>query len=471
MNRYALRIMRQSLSDWLPAIGVIACVCMLIGICVDSFVYTLGLRRAAQLSGDVSEMHAGVMTYYVFIALLTFYALSVIGAAVVNRMRFTFSLWRLVGASPSQVRHAAMVMVVVVALMGAVPGSLLSIPASRLLWPTLGVLGMRVAPTIRPGSMVGMFIVSTLIGVGTCFLGMASTAGKASRVPPIEVFRSRDIQHAAKPVLRLLGWVLFAMSVLMVAIAATFSDTGIWGDQLQSRLADLSTSVGAYMTLSLYAGLLMVAAVYFLSPQITRLLLWLFNALCSVFGATMWVYALRSARAHISANTTFVSALSSGIGCAGVLLIGTRTGETVMRRSGATAAFDYSSTYLIAGLTMLMLLLTALATLMLSGADERHEQALLRVAGMSPSQVTRFRARQSVLMVLASLLVAGIPMAATMLAWAAGAHAVLGEAVYTIPWVELLVTLVAGSLLVFIIQLARLRAALRVDVADGLRQM
>lgn len=143
MGRYVLRVFRDNLAGWVPTIMVVAVVTTLVGVCMNQFVWTSSpsFASAARLAGlDPAEFGMVSATIYVVVALLAFFSLTVVGSATVDRIRGTFAQWRLMGASPSQVRAGTWMLVGVASLTGSLLGSLLAMPASLLAVPEFNAM-------------------------------------------------------------------------------------------------------------------------------------------------------------------------------------------------------------------------------------------------------------------------------------------------------------------------------------------
>ena len=109
MHRFARRILLSDLGAWWPAIATVAAVTMLVGLCTAQFAWTHDDRfiAAAQTQGRaITEFTIVSETIYLLVAVLALFSLTVVGTATVDSTRRTFSQWRLIGATPSDVRRS-----------------------------------------------------------------------------------------------------------------------------------------------------------------------------------------------------------------------------------------------------------------------------------------------------------------------------------------------------------------------------
>ncbi|MBM7817058.1 cobalamin synthase [Brevibacterium paucivorans] len=162
--------------------GVVAAVTILVTACTNQFVWISSPEfvDAARRSGlDGGEFAMVSMTIYTVIALLAVCSLTVVGSATVERTRSTFAKWRLMGASPRQVRACLWALVGLASVLGAVPGVVLGSVLSSLAVPWFnemagasfpGGTGDFVPPPFTPSAVAcGAALVLSVV---TCLLGL-----------------------------------------------------------------------------------------------------------------------------------------------------------------------------------------------------------------------------------------------------------------------------------------------------------
>ncbi|RDH09760.1 FtsX-like permease family protein, partial [Tsukamurella pulmonis] len=193
MYRYGLRILLADARGWWPAITTIAMITALVGLCATQFAWARDPRFVAAVEAQgraVSEFTIVAQTIYVVVAALGVFALTVVGNATVEATRRTFAQWRLVGASPRDVRHGIWALVATAALIGAVPGSFAALVAAYFAVPIFNEMAAPgfAAPTLPPSPFA--WFLSLAVGVLTCLLGAVGPARRGARTRAIVVFRS-----------------------------------------------------------------------------------------------------------------------------------------------------------------------------------------------------------------------------------------------------------------------------------------
>ena len=96
MLRHVVQILRSDWTAWVPSMGVVAAVNVLITACTNQFAWTTSTAflESARRSGLDGEEFAMVsMTIYTVIALLAVCSLTVVGSATVERTRSTCLLY------------------------------------------------------------------------------------------------------------------------------------------------------------------------------------------------------------------------------------------------------------------------------------------------------------------------------------------------------------------------------------------
>ncbi len=454
MLRHVFRIFRSDFRSWVPTIVVIALVTMLIGACMNQFVWTNsdGFTAAATAAGlDPAAFGIVSITIYVLVAVLSFFALTVVGSATVERTRSTFAQWRLAGASPRQIRVSLWSLVGLASLAGALPGSLLSIGVSITAIPLFnqmaavsfpGGLGEFEPPAFHPSALA--WAVSFALGVVTCLLGALLPAGRAASVEPVEAVRGLVTRR------RRGAWARWVLGGLLLAVALTLAFAG--------AVAPANPEVGVEATgmvnAAIQAGLFAAAGVYVLGAELAPVVLALTRTLLRPFrGAAVGVLATRSARANVDTNANMIAPLAAAIGLAGVIFSVMQSYQVTMREAGfPQSSPNYSDTVVMTGLFGFVCLLTSIAVITLSGRDAVREQALLRTAGMTPQQVFGLTVWQSFLLALCAAVFAIIPIGIAGSLLMSRSNMLLGHPILDIPWLGLTIAALACWGTVFIVQ-------------------
>jgi len=459
MHRYARRILLADLGSWWPAIATVAAVTALVGLCTTQFAWTHHVRfiAAAEARGHaIIEFTIVSETIYMLVAALALFSLTVVGTATVESTRRTFSQWRLVGATPSDVRRSIWALVATASLIGAVPGSLLAIGLSYVVVPAFNQMAAPGfdAPALPPSILA--WLVSVALGVVTCVLGAFGPAHRASRTQAIEVFRDipgrrRNSWWWRAPLAGIL--LLSSLGMVVAAAAMGASEAG----------------VAVMFNLAMNAGVSAVLLVYVIGPLVVPAVLAGFGALAGAFGSVTGRIAAKAAvdRAGTSANT--IAPLAAGIGGVGVILTSVESAAAVVTSFDSSAETNLTDTLVMAALVSFVLLVTSAAVVSLASRDLEREHSLLRIAGMPSRRITIWYVWQSCLMALDGTLLALVPIAATVATTVISSTAYVGHRMVTVPWTTIFLGFVLGWLVLFLVQWWPARSSLRADIAVGLR--
>ncbi|KXP12277.1 ABC transporter permease [Tsukamurella pulmonis] len=458
MYRYGLRILLADARGWWPAITTIAMITALVGLCATQFAWARDPRFVAAVEAQgraVSEFTIVAQTIYVVVAALGVFALTVVGNATVEATRRTFAQWRLVGASPRDVRHGIWALVATAALIGAVPGSFAALVAAYFAVPIFNEMAAPgfAAPTLPPSPFA--WFLSLAVGVLTCLLGAVGPARRGARTRAIVVFRSTGVTPRRDGWWRVPAGALLLVAALGMIVAA--SSVGP------------DTGVAALFNLSLYTGLCAVAAVYVLGPLVVPVILMGFGHAAACVGSVIGSLAAAAAvaRAGTSANT--VAPLAAGVGGIGVMLASVESTAAVVTARGDATATNLTDTLVLAGLISVVLLVTSAAVIALASRDRDREQALLRVAGMPRRQVTAWYGWQALQLALAGVVLAVVPVALTVTAAAVGSPAFAGRSVVSVPWAVPVFGFALIWLVLSLVLWLPARTSLRAEPAAGLR--
>ncbi len=459
MRKYARRILFADFGSWRPAIITIAAVTVLVGLCATQFAWTHDPRfvAAAESQGhSIIEFTIVSETIYILVAALALFSLTVVGTATVESTRHTFSQWRLVGASPSDVRRSIWSLVATAAFIGAVPGSLIAIGLSYLVVPTFDQMAAPgfEAPVLPPSVVAWLF--SLVLGVITCLLGAFGPARTASRTQAIEVFR-------AIPRTRRKGWWWRAPLAGLLLL----SSLGLLA--ASAALGAHEAGVAVMFNLALNGGMAAVVFVYIVGPLVTPAILAVAGRLAGAFGSVTGRLAAKAAieRAGTSANT--IAPLAAGIGGVGVILISVESTAMVVRTLDNSAEISLVDTLVMTALISVVLLVTSAAVVSLAARDVEREHSLLRVAGMSSRRITTWYAWQAFLLALTGTVLALVPIVITATTTAISSAAYAGTSIVVIPWVSLIFGFALSWLVLFLVQWWPARSSLRADIAVGLR--
>ena len=299
----------------------------LVGICVSQAVWTSSpafaeATRAARL--DLTGFQAVSVTIYAEVALIALFALTAVGSATVRRCHSTFAQWRLVGATPIQVRVSALSVAGLASAIGSAAGSLASLPLSSALVPAFdalaaegfsGGLGSFEPPAFDVGALAAPLAFA--VSWPTCMAGAArisSRAGTAAR--------------------RVLSGLLLGLSLAILALGALLGGNG----------------VGAVVNGIVSAGTLATLAVFAAGVEGVRLATRAAGLIPRTLGDAVGHLAAREAIEEIERDSHAVVPLAAALGGGSTLLCAARCLEEVLSRLDLPAELNYADVLVLFGL-------------------------------------------------------------------------------------------------------------------------
>ncbi|MDN5726795.1 MAG: ABC transporter permease [Propionibacteriales bacterium] len=465
MLSHVLRIFRSDLPRWLPTIVVVGLMAILIGTCLNQFVWTGSdafVAAAAAAGLDPGEFGTVSLTLYVLVAVLSVCALTVVGSVTVEHTRTTFAQWRLIGATPRQVRHSLWALVGLASIAGALPGSLISIGVSQAAVPLFNQMaaasfpngsGSFAPPPFAPSAAAwaGAFVVS----VATCSCGALIPSWRAARVDAVDAMRE------PLPRRRRGRWIRWVVGGFMITFAATM---------VVGLVAAPRTS-GLGVDSAITAGLLTSIGMHVLGPELVPVLITITRGLLSLLPTPLGRLATRSARASAEANANLIAPLAAAIGLGTVLIMVLQSAVAATAAAGdAVNNPNYTDTYVMTGLFGFVAGLTSVAVLTLAGRDAVREQAILRAAGMTPRQVGHLIGWQSLILTLCACTLALVPVIFAGLIVTVRTSLVIGTPVLVVPWVGIGLAALACWGMLWGVQTLQFAPWLRRETADALRR-
>lgn len=445
MQRYAIRMFADGWRQWAPAIGLVAVMATMIGLCVYQFAWTTTTEfRDAVAKTDVplAEFQIISITIYTLVALVAWVALTVVGQASVHATRHTHALWLLLGASPRSVFGSTLYVLLLVSLCGAAAGAAIATVLSFWAIPAFNsaVSSEVVLPrfTLSPWAPAAIVAVSVV----TMILGSILPARRASRIEPSVALRmpNQPGSNLKSTLVRVFTGVFFlAVAVVLVAVAKS-----------DSELA--STGPGPIFNAAVTAGGSALIAVYLLCPEIVGIV---FRVLHRLFAASNLVVAAlgtRAAAARAQLNTTTIAPLAVGLGGVGLLLCTVRSVGAFIEILEPGVPANLSDVLIIVAVVIVSMLATSAAVVALSSRGRGREIALLQVCGLREQQVLSLVAAESFAMALAASTTAIIPVVVGGLVCAfASAASPVGSAVVVWPAGIMILGFLGSWLLMFLI--------------------
>lgn len=357
MMRLVFSDLRDHAVTWLGAFFV-AVGCGYIGGWAASIEATAATYRNLQ---SVSSMVVA------FSAVAAVVVLASAANLTVSSQRRSYALWQLANVKPRMVSRVVLVQLAVVAVVGAVCGTLLAAVTFAPLFPLVfGARGeyAQVVPAVDLAMMPTVLLVVT----GVFLLGGLKGARSAGATPPLAVLREPEPKRAGMTWLRALLFAGFAVC------------TG-WVVSIM-----VGSSPDVVMNYSLYVPILMVATVAPLAPLVFSTVLRAWTALVPQARWNAWYLARRTARYGLSTSTSVETPIMVGFG----LVAGVYSSVSVWAawaRLQGNADFngiDFTAALLLLGGPILLCAIGAAVSVMVSSRTRTRDVALLIASGARP---------------------------------------------------------------------------------------
>ncbi|WP_033337725.1 ABC transporter permease family protein [Catenuloplanes japonicus] len=348
------------------------------------------IQTAVEIGGMPGLALASVSgTVLLFGTVAAMIVLSSVTTLTVSLQQRAYALWQLIGIRPGHVRLVVTAQLVIVAVLGGIAGCLAAAPGLPALFRFVfaDATGM---PEIHP-----RFGVVAALGVLAFVVTVVLTAGgraarRAAGTAPIDLLRRPDTPDAGLGAGRwIAGLTSLALATLMIST-------------LPSDPEKLTTPLMALAPLT--AGALAAFGPVYLAPLIR---LWTALVPARVSGA--WFLARHTTADHLSRSTAAISPLMVAVALAGGLYAADGTANTGPGLSAGTAV-------LLAGGPLLLSVLGAAVTVLMSGQLRSRESALVRAAGATTATVLGAAAAEAVIYAVTATALGAIAVAVTAIA-------------------------------------------------------
>ncbi|MBO3142599.1 ABC transporter permease [Dermatophilus congolensis] len=459
MCKYARRVLMANFGAWVPAMVTIAIVTALVTMCSTQFFWTRDSKfidAVNQQRYSLSEFTIVAQTIYIVVLLLAFFSLTVVGKSTVDSTRRIFAQWRLIGATPRDVRFGTYSIIALCSLLGAAPGTVLGTALSYVVVPTFNQLAASGFDTpILPPSLLAVTASFTL-SVFTCFFGAIGSVRIASRARPIEVFRSSVTTQKSKQ-----WWKVPTLAILLLIILSILILVGVTDG--------MKVGLSFVVNTSLHNGMMAVLFIFLMGKSSVIFVLKLLGNLAGKAGSVTGRLAAQAAseRAVFSANT--IAPLAAGLGSIGVILVSIESAASIIKTLDSSKTANMVDTLVIVALIAVVLLATSAAVISLSSRQMSHERSLLRIAGMPRKQITIWYLWQGFLLSLTATLLAASPILVAMVTAAISSVSYVGYPIIVFPWLAIIFGVVSCWIVLFLVQWLPARRSLSEDIAVGLR--
>lgn len=347
-------------STWIGAFAV-AVVCGYLGGWVASIEFTAGTYKALQNVG------AAVLMFSLVAAVVV---LTSAANLTVSAQRRSYALWQLANVMPRMISRVVLVQLVVVAVMGAVCGTLLAaatfIPLFPLLFdPLLG--SNQVIPQVGFSLMPAVWL--GVVGVFLC--GGLKGARSAAQTPPLTVLREPEPKCVGITWLR---------GVLFVGVGV-----GIY--EVVSIM--LGSAPDVVMNWSLYLPILLTALLALVAPVAFSLVMRAWTTLIPQARWNAWYIARHTARYSLSSSTSVETPIMVGFGLvAGVYSAVNLWAQYAINQGSTTfTGIPWIGAILIMGGPVLLCATGAAVSVVMTSRSRTRDVALLIASGAQPQTI------------------------------------------------------------------------------------
>lgn len=356
MMRLAFSDLRDHAATWIGAF-LVAVGCGYIG------GWAVSIEASAE-TFDVLRSVGSVVIAFSSVAAVAVLALT--ANLTVDTQRRSYALWQLANMKPRLVSAVVLVQLVVVAVLGAICGTLLTTITFPPLFPW--VFGARVeyAQAVpRVGAALMPFV--WLAVAGTFLCGGLKGARSAGRTSPLAVLRESKPRRAG------MTW----MRVLLFAGLAI----GAW----QVAAIMIGSVPGVVMNWSLYLPILTTAGIAAVGPLAFAAILKAWTSVVPQSRWNAWYVARHTARFGLSASTSVETPIMVGFGLvAGIYSVMSIWADYSGQHGMTFTGLDWTAAILMLGGPVLLCAIGAAVSVVMTSKSRTRDVALLIAGGARP---------------------------------------------------------------------------------------
>lgn len=364
MIRLVFSDLRDHAATWLGAFFVaVACGC--IG------GWAASLQATANFYAGDALLYKGLQqTVPVVISFSSVAAVAVLASAAnltVSAQRRSYALWQLANVRPRLVSAVVLVQMIVVAVLGAVCGTLLAAATISLVFPL--VIGSREALfPVTPQVDLYMLPAVWLAVGGVFLLGGLRGARSAGRTPPLTALR--DLEPKRKG----MTWVRVLLFLGLATCTSWFVSFMI------------ASGPDEAMNWSMFMPLFVVATLTPLSPVIFSALLEAWTRIVPQRRWNAWYLARHTARYSLSASTSVETPIMVGFGLvAGIFsAVGLFTGYLQSQGTADINGLSFAAALFMLGGPVLLCAVGAAVSVVMTSRSRTRDVALLVASGAQP---------------------------------------------------------------------------------------
>lgn len=445
MMRLILFDLRDHAATWIGAFAV-AMACGYIG------GWAASLQATAALSASDPSLYKSLQnTVSMVLAFSSIAAVAVLvstAGLTVSVQRRSYALWQLVNVRPRHVSAVVFAQLTVVAVAGAICGTLLAAGTFVPLFPLVFRLW---EPFSRVVAQTGFSLMPLvwLVVAGVFLLGGTKGARSAGKTPPLVALRDPEPKRMGMTWVHIFLFVVIAACVCAVAGIMARSEPEV------------------VMNWSLYIPLLVVTLLVPLTPVVCSSLLRLWAAFVPQKRWNAWYLARHAACYGLSASTSVETPVMVGFGLIAGLFSVMNLWKAYLLRQGIVNfnGLDPTQTVLVLGGPVLLCAIGAAVSVVMSSKSRTRDVALLVAGGAHPRTLVASAVCEAFIHVAtATLLGAGCVLASNTIIAAAVGMPLLEGVTFT----EGLVVSLVGFALVLAATLVPTLAALRQEAATVL---
>lgn len=379
MIRLVFSDLRDHAVTWIGAF-VIAVACGYIGGWASS------IEATAAVYTNLQDLSSVVL---IFSSLAAVAVLMSASNLTVSAQKRTYALWQLANVGPRCVSLVVLLQLTIVAILGAICGTLLSAATYAPLFPW-------VFSSYDPPSDVSIRVdLSSMpliwIAVAAVFVvGGLRGARNAGRISPMIALRELDTKSSGMTWARTLLFLVLLIGVCVFAFSMAGAE---------------SKSV---ISFSLFVPILSVAMFVPIAPLAFSTLLNIWTSIVPQKHWNAWYLARHTACYSLSTSTSVETPIMVGFGLvAGIFSLNNTMGIYVLRQgmTGLNTSLDWSSTILLLGGPVLLCAIGAAVSVVMSSRSRTRDVALLVASGAKPSTLIAEAVCEAIIHVVTATLV------------------------------------------------------------------
>lgn len=379
MWRLALAELRSHARLW-SGLSIVAAVAG----AVLSIASALGYSALAGFrDGELSDRDfEGLIGFVATPALLTGITLVVVlsnlGRQAVDAQRRAVALWQMCGTTPRQTRWILLTQIGVAAAICGTLGALVALPCVHSIFQIIATAVPAISGLQIGGSPLTVLL-ATALTTALSLYGGRSAARSAAAVSPVELLRAPSPDRRKRRILR---WCVIGYAAAAIIALAFALHSG--------NLAE-ATNAGAM--LGLHAALLSIAAGPFVIARVIRL--WI--RCIPGNRAPSWYLAARGCQFRISTTANVVIPLTIIMILVGSTVSFAETVHSAVDAASPPQANESTLALLACAGPLVLGLLSAMATVLMSGYARESDGALTLAAGGTPAVLHRVAALEAVI--------------------------------------------------------------------------